>query len=123
GRISQSVELDAAGRPVAYWTVPVNGLPRMRLSADRVLHLFRKTRPAQVRGVPWATPVLDSLSLLRRYKIAELRAAIAQSEQIGFLTEDLDADLGLEDGDEEDTPPIDMHLGAEGRTHVIELPA
>jgi lambda family phage portal protein len=122
GRIRQSIETDTDGRPVAYWANPGTGAPRIRIPAGEILHLFRRTRPGQLRGVPWAAPVLDSLSLLRRYKIAELRAAIAQSEQIGFLTEDVDADLGIDD-DEDALPPIDLHLGDAGSTRVLELPA
>ena len=43
-----------------------------RVPADRVLHLFERLRPGQVRGVPWFAPVMLKLRDLDAYDEAEL---------------------------------------------------
>ena len=42
------------------------------MPADRVLHLFERLRPGQVRGVPWFAPVMLKLRDLDAYDEAEL---------------------------------------------------
>ena len=84
------VEVDAAGRVVAYhirsnhpladgaaaptWTrVPVRGAKSGRLN---VLHLISRQRTGQYRGVPILAPVIESCKQLSRYSEAELTAAV-----------------------------------------------
>jgi lambda family phage portal protein len=64
GRIIQGVELDAIGRRVAYWLFrdhPGEVIGRTgaseRVPANEVLHIYRKDRPQQMRGVPWGFAV------------------------------------------------------------------
>ena len=46
-----------------------------RVSAQNVLHWFKKRRPGQLRGVPEVTPALPLYAILRRYTLATLSAA------------------------------------------------
>lgn len=70
-RIVRGIEMSDTGKPVAYWLYPehpnspyfaLNRTP-VRVAANEILHLFRKDRIGQSRGVSWfasvATPVRD----------------------------------------------------------------
>lgn len=80
GFILQGIEFDAIGRRRAYWLFPrhpgelrgVGSAASQRVPADRVLHLFDRLRPGQVRGVPWLAPVILKLRDLDDYDEAEL---------------------------------------------------
>lgn len=82
GRIVHGVEFDALGRRAAYWlyrdhpgdTLTVTGLrsESVRVPADEVLHVYRKTRAGQVRGVPELAAVMTRLSDLAEYHEAAL---------------------------------------------------
>jgi lambda family phage portal protein len=78
-RIADGIEFDALGNPVAYHRLrehPGGGfgfaslLESDRLPANQVLHLFRKDRPGQVRGVSEIAPALPLFAQLRRYTLA-----------------------------------------------------
>ena len=57
-----------------------------RNSGERmVLHVFRKKRPGQTRGVPELAPVIELLKQLDRYTEAELMAAVVASFFTVFL--------------------------------------
>ena len=45
------------------------------VGADSVIHLFRKDRPGQLRGVPKTTPALPLFAMLRRFTLATIVAA------------------------------------------------
>ena len=74
----QGIEFDALGRRRAYWLYPTHpgdgrgAMVSHRVPADRVLHLFDRLRPGQVRGVPWFAPVMLKLRDLDAYDEAEL---------------------------------------------------
>ena len=78
GFVLQGIEFDALGRRRAYWLYPTHpgdgrgALVSHRVPADRVLHLFERLRPGQVRGVPWFAPVMLKLRDLDGYDEAEL---------------------------------------------------
>lgn len=61
----RGIEFDAAGRRTGYWILPNHPsdsdapmLSSVYYPAENVLHLFRVDRPGQVRGMPWAAPIL-----------------------------------------------------------------
>jgi len=61
-------------RPAQVWDkVRVFGL---RTGKRNILHIYRKLRPGQSRGVPELAPVIESLKQLDRYTEAELMAAV-----------------------------------------------
>lgn len=81
------------GRPIAYWIMtqhPGDDLvsefhwDRYRIYGEhtgmrRVMHIYDKDRPGQVRGVPYLAPILGPLKQLDRYTDAEISAAVASS--------------------------------------------
>lgn len=90
--LTQGVQLDNTSAPVAYhflkyhpasykleeyapeWRiVPAFGRQTGRRN---VIHLFRRLRPGQTRGVPHLAPVIEPLKQLGRYTDAEIMAAV-----------------------------------------------
>ena len=86
------VEVAATGAPVRYWIrdqhpgdlygaraasrwVPVRVFDEQS-GRRNVLHLFRRLRADQARGVPYLAPALESLKQLSRYSEAEMSAAV-----------------------------------------------
>lgn len=94
-RIRMSVELDQFGRPVAYHLLsrhPYDAYsqtfsePRIRVTADKIIHCFIGERAQQTRGVPWMAPAITSLKMLHGYREAELVAARVGASKMGFFT-------------------------------------
>jgi lambda family phage portal protein len=87
--IVMGVEVNAQGRPVAYhlWDRhPADaGRVRLVLPARDVLHVFKRLRPGQVRGVPWFAPALVTWKLGDRYTEAELYQSLLAAAQGGFF--------------------------------------
>lgn len=81
-RIVRGVELDELGKPIAYWIYPEhpnapytwNQTPE-RIPAKDVLHLFRRDRIGQSRGVSWFAPVIGWLRDLGVYVDNEIQAS------------------------------------------------
>ena len=87
--LAGGIEVDQYGAPVAYhFTVEPNpdqlsSIPTVRVPAfgeesgrPLVLHLFSADRPDQRRGVPFLTPVIETLKQLGRYQDAEVMSAV-----------------------------------------------
>ena len=78
------VEIDRYYKPVRYYmrpgttTVYQAGKEEI-VSADKIIHIFKKEFPQQVRGIPPLNASLDALKNLEDYRIAELLAAKAAS--------------------------------------------
>jgi lambda family phage portal protein len=78
-RIRMGVEVDASGKPVAYWirkTDPSDSVDINeqydRIPAERVLHTFEPLFPGQLRGVPWMAPGMGILKDLKDFCEAAL---------------------------------------------------
>ena len=100
------IDFDAGGAPLAYqiakyhpgrinyrakqvWQrVPAFGAASGRRN---VLHPFFRTRPGQVRGVPYLAPVIEALKQLSRYTEAELQAAVINGVFAVFMKMDHNA--------------------------------
>lgn len=114
--IVMGIELDAYGRPVAYhrWRYhPQNTANnatnyRLRVPAAQMIHLFRRYRIDQHRGIPAFTPVLMRLRMLDGYEESELVASRISASKMGFFvsTGDEPAPYGTSDaqGDGVTTP-------------------
>lgn len=104
GRIVQGVEFDGIGRRRAYWLHaqhPGNAVVSSRLRFDSigvpatdVLHLYEKQR-AQVRGVPWGTPVMRALRDLDDWTQAELVRKKTEACVVGIVLGADEAEQGV----------------------------
>lgn len=55
--------------------VPLSTMSGEWYTSKEVLHLFRADRPGQTRGIPRATPALQTLPIMRRQELATLYSA------------------------------------------------
>jgi len=103
GYILQGVEFDLVGRRVYYWLFGSHpgegtlaalrgGLVSARVPATEVMHVYRKDRPGQVRGVPWLAPVIITLRDLDEYEEAELVRKKIEACFAAFVTQPEGAD-------------------------------
>ncbi|MBL8227276.1 MAG: phage portal protein [Bryobacterales bacterium] len=101
GYIIQGVEFDLLGRRTFYWLYGqhpgdvvqtgvrggLGALQSIRVPASEVLHIYRKDRPGQVRGVPWLAPVIITLRDLDEYEEAELVRKKIEACFAAFVTQ------------------------------------
>ena len=99
-KIMNGVELRSAGQKrAAYWFYPIHPVPDMPieltgydvstvrvLRVPEVLHVYKCTRPGQMRGVPLITPALVRMFLLDQYDDAELERKRIAAMFAGFIT-------------------------------------
>lgn len=109
-RVIRGVELTDTGKPVAYWIYPEhpnspyvnrNTTP-VRVPANECLHLFRRDRIGQTRGVSWFAPVQIPVRDLGIYWENELQASAVAACFTAAITSDGPVS-GLSDPDEGDT--------------------
>jgi len=90
--IKSGIELDKKGKRVAYYLY--NEHPgdsdfkheSVRIPAREILHIFKSTRPGQLRGEPWLSNVLLKLHDLDQYEDAELVRKKTAAMFAGFVT-------------------------------------
>ena len=109
--LSGGVELDEFGAPIRYHVMHAHpgdiktGLIRKwdayaAFTDDgrrRVLHLYRKLRPGQHRGVPYLAPVIEVLKQLGRYTDAEVMAAVVSGMFTVFIKTEPGTGLNVTD--------------------------
>lgn len=98
--VRAGVRLDEDGAPVSYFVldqhpgdmaVPLDlGFEEVLAYGERsgelmALHVFRRLRPGQTRGIPELAPIIEILKQLDRYTEAELMAAVVASFFTVFL--------------------------------------
>lgn len=94
--VMNGVEFDRLGRRVGYWFLTqhpgevtvqqqFDAREQVFVRADQVLHVFRQTRPGQVRGVPIIAPAIVKLWLLDQYDDAELDRHKVAAMFAGFI--------------------------------------
>ena len=95
-RIKMGVEIDGFGRPVAYhvltthpgdytWTHRAGAKKYVRVSADKMIHVFVKRRPGQTRGEPPLAPVMNDIKMLGGYREAEITHRRVAASKMGFF--------------------------------------
>ena len=83
GSVIQGVQFDQIGRRSFYWLFGNHpgaltlmnwqaGFISKPVPADSVLHIYKKDRPGQVRGITWFAPVMLKMRDLDEYEDAEL---------------------------------------------------
>jgi lambda family phage portal protein len=99
GQIIQGVEFDVMGRRSQYWLYPehpggrrFSGQSRP-VPAEDIAHMYRVDRPGQVRGIPWAAPVLLAHADFADYEDAHLVRQKIAACFAGFFTEPFNAGL------------------------------
>lgn len=114
GPIIQGIEHDMIGRRVAYWlfdqhpggnVLPTSPISR-RVLAERVLHIYDKERPGQVRGVSWFASVDVRLHELHLFEDATLKKQGAAACMAGFIVDKEDPENG---------PPTQPQPGTDAR--------
>lgn len=90
--IRQGVEVNEYGRPVAYWlwtnhpSEHGRARERVRVPADQIVHLLRRERPSQTRGVPWFAASIVRARMLDKFHEATLIAARSSASAMGVVT-------------------------------------
>lgn len=116
-QLTAGVEMDRHGAPLAYHIsrthpgalgVTVRQWDRILAYGDHtgrrnVLHLYRITRPGQVRGVPMLAPVIEHIKQLARYTEAEIAAAVVSGAFSVFVKMDPEAFSQIFDGEAQQT--------------------
>lgn len=99
-KVVMGVEVDVWGAPVAYHVLTrhpsetgASARERVRVPASEILHVFRKQRPGQVRGVPDLAPVMVNLDMLAGYVEAALVEARTAASKQGFIEQSPEADV------------------------------
>lgn len=102
-QIRRGVEVDRAGRAVAYWLYQTNPndlatysmAEAKRVDADDLLHIYRVERIGQTRGISWLAPAVLRLRDLEMYLENELQAsAVAACFSVAIKTVDSGASWG-----------------------------
>lgn len=100
------IEFDARGKRAGYWLYDVHpgegvSMACPKLVPEReVIHLFRRDRPEQIRGIPWLAPCLMRLKDLDDYEDAQLLRQKIAACFCAFIT-DVDGTASASDDDEE----------------------
>lgn len=110
-RLRAGVELDDLGAPTAYHIADVHPgdtgyfdrhvhtrrVPAFDDAGDPMcLHVGKRLRPGQTRGMPYLSPVIEQLKQLSRYSEAEVTAAVISAYFAVFVTSPL-ADANILD--------------------------
>lgn len=119
--IRMGVEVDKNRKPVAYWLWTqhpnewsTSDRARIRVPAEYVIHSFLPDSARQTRGVPWMTPAMYQMNMLKGYEEAAITAArVAACQSFAITTEDSGEDDAFEgDGENLDgTVALEMTPG------------
>jgi lambda family phage portal protein len=102
-RIIQGIEYNVFGKRVAYWMhkehpgnlSSYSTLASVRIPAEDIIHVFRRTRPGQPGGVTAFYPVITRLKDLADYQDAELMRKKIASCFVAFVKQAGDASSPL----------------------------
>jgi capsid protein len=87
--ISEGIEIDPRGRPIAFHFRYESGqqiASYMRVPAEFVLHLFEPSRPGQLHGYPFAYSVLNDFIDLHEIDALEMEAAKYNARRVDIIT-------------------------------------
>lgn len=92
-KITQGIEFDSWGTPVAYFLVSTqtddsytfSGRHYIRVPAERMIHGFIPERIGQKRGIPWMATAMTKLKNLGAYEEAAIIAARVGAAKMGFF--------------------------------------
>lgn len=82
--IIMGIEKTPTGQPVAYYIKqPYEG--RRRIPAEDMIHIYRRDRLDQTRGLPWFVSTISTLRHLDKYIEAEVIASRVAAAQMGVI--------------------------------------
>ncbi|WP_104750813.1 phage portal protein [Helicobacter salomonis] len=114
--LKKGVRVDNHNQPTHYCVRDENDQIQ-EISADCILHIFKRHNALQTRGVSALAPVIHPVFQKDRFKSAELKRARLQSEITGFFVPNEQEDLpdipGLYDSKEEEKPQTTIQERAE----------
>ena len=93
--VRMSIEFNKRGKRVAYWLWPEHpgesyinfkNIDRIRVPADQICHVYRATRPGQIRGTSWLSSIIVKLYEYNQYDDAELVRKKGAAMFGGFIT-------------------------------------
>lgn len=105
--IKMSIEYNAWGKPLAYHVFKYHPSDyerkreRLRIKADEIIHLYKKERPSQSRGVTWLHSVMSSLKMYDGFAEASLVEKRLTASKMGFYKRPKDEDYSGDDTDDE----------------------
>jgi lambda family phage portal protein len=111
-QIIMGVEMDADGRPIAYWLLaaPLGRDPvarkHVRIPAAEIIHLFITDDPEQVRGIPWMHASMIRIHHLKGFQEAAIIAARVGASKMGFFTNKDGNPTDVADGEDADGVPF-----------------
>lgn len=95
--VFMGIEMDGDQKVVAYHVFTRHPSeygqgPKMRerIPADEIVHIYRKDKAAQVRGIPWAACSMFAMNMLAKYKEAELVASRMAASASIYITQETD---------------------------------
>lgn len=115
------IVFDAVGMPLEYHRLRhhpgdlVGDLTYDTVPASRMLHLFRRDRPGQVRGIPELTPALPLFAQLRRYVLAVLASAETAADYAAVMYTD------FPNMDPEDVPNLSIDDGMPIQSRMFQV--
>jgi len=117
-KVTQGIELNAVGKPVAYWVADyaarqnyINSAEATRVEARNFIHLFDPERFSQTRGCPALGTCLNSFDQLDQYIEATLVDAMVSACVGGIITGNEQVDpLAASAGNEEDETGEDQRV-------------
>ena len=98
-RIIQGIEFNGNGERAAYWLYKNHPgsnqgtFENSRIAADQVLHVFRRDRLGQERGITWLAPVLNSIAAFSELQ----KISLEQQRLSALLSVIVSPDLNTQD--------------------------
>ena len=103
GYIRQGIEYNTRGQRVAYHlhrthpgdrVLALHKYETVRVGADEIIHIYRRDRPGQGRGVPWGAPVISRLRDFDDFSDAQLLKQKISACFTGFVIDSEAQDTG-----------------------------
>jgi len=128
--IRQGVEMDTAGRVVAYYIrnahpgdyLSVGDRKLERVLANDIFHLYLPERAEQVRGYTWLHAVLMRAAMLHGFEESAVVAARVGASKVAVLTREDPGPSALESMADGKTSAGALQMSAESG-EIVELPA
>ena len=124
-RIRMGIELNAAGRPVAYhlkksnrYDINISADMHERVDAEDIIHWFTPDRAEQLRAATWMSSAMLSMHQNEAYMDTAIVAARAGAAKMGFIKTDRDVDPSGSIADEDGQLYEELEPGVIGQIGI-----